>query len=169
MSGAEVVVGLALGVLPLIVSTIEHYQGIGAKFQRYRRFTSEAQRLKRALHTQETIYRNEVHFLLSLAVCSADVSGMMMNVDDERWADDQVGARIAKRMGPSLSSCAETIEAIEASLGKIGAVHEGCQEVVDMNTEVSMKQIVFPGIRSRGHLCVYRNLAGVTRGMPSNM
>src|ERR1700737_2833197 len=46
MSGAETVIGLVLGVLPLFVSTAEHYDNVFRPFKRYKRFSKELKKFQ---------------------------------------------------------------------------------------------------------------------------
>jgi hypothetical protein len=67
MSGAGTDVGLVLGILPLLISTAEHYDTILRLFKRYQKYAPELGRYRKQLGTQKTIFRTEcMPFLIAL-------------------------------------------------------------------------------------------------------
>ena len=58
MAGFEAV-GVVLGVLPLIVSAVEHYDDALKPIVRYRHFSSKSKQFHRELDTERTIFRTE--------------------------------------------------------------------------------------------------------------
>lgn len=68
MSGGEVVVGLVLGVLPLIIRAVESYEKIGDVLATYRKYAKAVHIFSIELSTQQTIFQNECIWLLAEVV-----------------------------------------------------------------------------------------------------
>lgn len=77
MSGVEVL-GLVLGILPLIISAIEHYEDILRPINRYRRFLTKAARFHDELETERTVFEAECQLLLGSAVADLEVAKSML-------------------------------------------------------------------------------------------
>lgn len=67
MSGVEAV-GLALGVLPMIIVAIEKYEKIGDLIGTYRKYSKAVGRFSTELAVQRVIFQNECVLLLSQVV-----------------------------------------------------------------------------------------------------
>lgn len=65
MSGGEAIVGLVLGVLPLIIRAVESYEKIGDVVATYRKCTKAVHIFSTELSTQKTIFQNECTLLLA--------------------------------------------------------------------------------------------------------
>lgn len=61
-------VGVALGVLPLIIEAIKSYEKIGDLILTYRRYSKEVRKLNTELAVQKAIFQNECVLLLSQVV-----------------------------------------------------------------------------------------------------
>lgn len=68
MSGAEVIVGLVLGVLPLIIKAAESYKIIGEVIATYRKYSKAVHIFGIELSTQRTIFQNECTLILAEVV-----------------------------------------------------------------------------------------------------
>lgn len=68
MSGAEVIVGLVLGVLPLIIRAAESYKKIGEVIATYRKYSKTVHIFNIELSTQRTIFQNECTLILAEVV-----------------------------------------------------------------------------------------------------
>ena len=71
-------IGIILGVLPLLISAVEHYDDVLRPFIRYRTFISKAQQLHDEVETERTIFRTECQLLLA-AVADQDVAIKMLH------------------------------------------------------------------------------------------
>ena len=78
MSGFEAA-GLALAILPLILSAAKHYDSVLCPFRRYTRFAKEAKTYSKELGIQRTIFRNECRNLLK-EVIDHDTASSMFNL-----------------------------------------------------------------------------------------
>lgn len=85
MSGIEGA-GLALAVLPLVLSAARGYDNVLSLFFRYKRFAKEAKRYSRELDIQRTIFRNECRNLLEEIVEHDAASGMLDSLTKETWS-----------------------------------------------------------------------------------
>ena len=76
MSGVEAA-GLALAILPLILSAAKGYDNVLGPFIRYKRFAKEAKRYSKELDVQRTIFRNECRNLLEEVIEHDAASSML--------------------------------------------------------------------------------------------
>jgi hypothetical protein len=67
MSGFEVV-GVALALMPLVISVAEDYNKVHGRFTRYRKFSAEAKEFQSLLKIQKTIFREECRLLICQVV-----------------------------------------------------------------------------------------------------
>ena len=82
--------GLILGVLPLLISTTEHFDDIAQPFRRYRRF-HDVKKFHGSLQTQKTIFRNFCELLLK-SVVNNDVAVTVLDrgIDASEELDRQL-------------------------------------------------------------------------------
>ena len=64
MAGVEAAAGLALAVLPLMISAADHYERCLRPFVRYRNFTKEADFFCWSFSVQKQIFKNQCLILL---------------------------------------------------------------------------------------------------------
>ena len=123
MAGVEAI-GLALGLLPLIISAFEHYDDVLRPFSRYRSFTSKAQRFIDELDTERTIFRTECQLLLAAVVGPKIAAEMLRNRHHSSWDDDDVRDRLIGQLGALGTACTSLISKIESKLCEIGKKSE---------------------------------------------
>jgi hypothetical protein len=115
MSGVEAV-GLVLGVLPLLISVLEHYEDVLRPFRRYIQFTSKAQRFCDELETERAIFHAECQLLLEVV---AEREGAMKMLDDfnhSLWRDAVLGEKLRQEFGSLGYPCTSTISRINDKL-----------------------------------------------------
>ena len=127
MSGAEV----ALAVLPLVISAIEHYKDCFRPLIRYRKFTSELDRFQRRLKIQKAIFRNQCRILLENAVHQDVASQMLEEHSHFLLCDAQTEKLLAKQLGSSREACVAVIELIDERLRGIEKESSRFQTIVD--------------------------------------
>lgn len=137
MSGAEVVVGLVLGVLPLIISTLEHYEDGLRPFTNYRNFTSKAQRIYDELQIERTIFRTECQLLLSTVAEREVVSKMLDEPNHPSWNDQEICQRFGHQLGSLGAACSSIVSKIEGKLDEIGQKCGEFSVVILLPKEVS--------------------------------
>ena len=137
MSGAEAVAGLVLGVLPLIISTLEHYEDGLRPFSSYRNFTSKAQRIYDELETERTIFRTECQLLLSTVAEREVVSKMLDEPNHPSWNDQEVCRRFGHQLGSLGAACSSIVSKIKEKLDDIGQKCAVFSAVILLPKEVS--------------------------------
>lgn len=120
MSGVEAAAGLFLGVLPLVISAIEHYDDMLRPFLSYRNFTSRAQKIYDELETERAIFCTECRLLLSTVAQRDIIPRMLDNPNHPSWNDQVVCQRFGYRLGSSGAACSSIICKIKVNLDDIG-------------------------------------------------
>lgn len=115
MSGFEVL-GVVLGVLPLLVSAAEHYEDICRPFVRYRDFHKGVQRFQSSLSTQRRIYLNS-SLLLLRHITDKDTATQILNSSAEM--NEELKEALANALGSSGEECMGIIQTINETLQKI--------------------------------------------------
>ncbi|CZR60754.1 uncharacterized protein PAC_10650 [Phialocephala subalpina] len=115
MSGAEAV-GLVLGILPLLISTAEHYRDVLKPFKRYQNFAPELEIYQLQLNNQKTIFHSECRWLLTALTDSQMATDMLRESTHPSWGDKELDEKCAQQLGDSGTCCKETIALIQAKL-----------------------------------------------------
>ncbi len=132
MSGFEMA-GLALAILPLLISTAEHYDDCFRPFLRYKRFSKEAKEFRQLLETQKTIFRGQCSFLLEHILEQRDVATGMLNASSHPlWSDPELEARIVQALGEQKNTCISLVELIKEQLQEIEAESQKIAELIDL-------------------------------------
>jgi hypothetical protein len=111
---AEAAIGLVLGILPLLISTAEHFDDIAQPFRRYRHFHDGVKKFHGSLQTQKTIFRNFCELLLK-SVVNNDVAVRVLDrgIDASEELDLQLSVALG---GNSAEACMRIVEEVEAIL-----------------------------------------------------
>ncbi|KAH7351163.1 hypothetical protein BKA65DRAFT_593973 [Rhexocercosporidium sp. MPI-PUGE-AT-0058] len=118
MSGFEVV-GVVLGVLPLLISAAEHYKDIFAPFRRLKRCAPELEMYQQQLKTQKTIFENHCESLLTALTSRQSAKEMLREKDHPSWHDDSLRTKIAEQLGNAREACEATVQMIAGKLKSI--------------------------------------------------
>ena len=139
MSGVEAAAGLALGVLPLLISAAEHYNDSLRPFTRYKSFAKEADRFQNLLGIQKTVFRNQCRILLE-EIVEHDVALSMLDgrsgVDHPSWSSVELEEQLARLLGESRNAYITTAEMIEERLRDIDAESQDLATAIDQDTRV---------------------------------
>jgi hypothetical protein len=119
MSGAETVIGLVLGVLPLLVSTAEHYDNVFRPFRRYKRFSKELKKFQQEFLGHRTVFHNECLLLLSTFTGVDTASEMLREHDHPLRKDLDLNKKLSDQLGASRDACRATIGLIMEELDGI--------------------------------------------------
>ena len=119
MSGIEAA-GLALAILPLFISTIEHYDDILRPLSRYKNFTSKVQRFIDELETERTIYRTECQLLLATVAGNKTALDMLRDHRHTSWNNAVIRTRLVGQLGDLGATCGALISRINDKLLEIG-------------------------------------------------
>lgn len=118
-SGVEVL-GIVLGVLPLLTSALEHYEEALRPIKTYRGFTSKAQQFCDQLETQRTIFRAECELLLSAVTDSTTAREMLNDPNHEKWKSEAIRTLFGRRVGSLGAACFLVISNMNQKLDEIG-------------------------------------------------
>ena len=128
--------GLFLGVLPLLISAIEHYDDVLQPFTRYRNFTSKAQQLHDEIETERIIVRTECQLLLGAATSRDTALQMLHNPQHPSWDDQAFRRNFDLRLGSLGTTGAMLISKIESKLDEISRESQGFDTVVSETQRV---------------------------------
>lgn len=136
MSGIEGA-GLALAILPLVLSAAKGYDNVLDPFFRYKRFAKEAKRYSRELDIQRTIFRNECRNLLEEIIEHDAASSMLGSLTKETWSNHRLEDRLVQQLGESKQACVSIIELIEERLQDIEGENIDFSAIVEQERQVS--------------------------------
>ena len=140
MSGVEAIAGLALGILPLLISAAEHYDDCLRPFIRYKNFAKEADRFGHLLGIQKTIFRNQCRLLLE-EIIEHDVASSMLSRPSganhhPSWSDIDLEEQISQLLGDSRDACITAVEMIEERLRDIKGESQDLETTIDQDSRV---------------------------------
>ena len=135
MSGIETV-ALVLGVLPLLVSAVEHYEDCFRPFLRYKTFAIEANRYQKQLKIQKTIFRNECRILLENVIEHDVVIKMLDKKGHPLWRDEDTEKALSEQLGSSSEACRATVLLIEERLIEVSKESQNLDVIVDQEKDV---------------------------------
>lgn len=135
MSGIEPA-GLALAVLPLVLSATKSYNDVLGAFLRYKRFGKEAKTYSRELDVQRTIFRNVCRSLLEEIIEHNAASSMLEVLTEETWSNRQLDVGLAEQLGESKQACLTKIGLIEEQLQDIESENEEFCAIVEQERQV---------------------------------
>jgi hypothetical protein len=117
MSGLEVV-GVVLGVIPLVISTLEQYAKVAETVNRVRRAAQEFRIVARKLQAERVIFRNALTNLLNecTAIGPRTLELLLISVSHDAWKEPDVEAALTKRLGESMKSYHEHVLSISTAL-----------------------------------------------------
>ncbi|CAF9930721.1 hypothetical protein IMSHALPRED_008261 [Imshaugia aleurites] len=138
MSGVEAVAGLALGILPLLISAAEHYDDTLRPFERYKNFAKEADRFQGQLGIQKVIFRNQCRILLEEIIEHDVASSMLYGLSGPThpsWSDVELEEQLSQLLGESRDACVTTVEMIEQRLGDIDGESQDLATTIHQDSE----------------------------------
>ncbi|KAI9783592.1 MAG: hypothetical protein M1816_001343 [Peltula sp. TS41687] len=109
------VAGVVLGIFPLLVTAVEHYDEILRPLETYRHFPSKLKLVQRQLKTQKAIFQNQSYLLVSRLTSKDDANRFF----DRRssWQNNpHIDIELATRLSRSAEACKDLIRAIEDHL-----------------------------------------------------
>lgn len=109
--------GIALAVLPLIVTVIEDYKAAIQPFITFSHYRKLAREFGGSLKTQQAIFENSCLHLL----CSATEDGpvMLENPGHRLWQDSELDRKLSVALKDSLEDCILVIKSIKNVLDEI--------------------------------------------------
>lgn len=135
MSGFEVA-GLALAILPVLMSCAKQYNSCLRCFGRYKSFTKEARNYTKDIEIQRTIFRNECRNLLEEVVDHDAAASMLNMLDQEAWASKKLDEQLVQMLGESLQACITIIGRIEEQLQDLSKESKGFTSIIEQEKKV---------------------------------
>jgi hypothetical protein len=136
MSGLEIV-GLAFGILPVLIEVIKSYSTISRKIHTLRHYSKEVRSISEQLKIHNGIFLNEVRLLLRSTEEEKEVERMLNEADDRRWKDRTLNEKIAAVLGESFDLCRGIIEATKDIIDAMGVDMARFDEILKQKTKVS--------------------------------
>ena len=116
LSAMVEVAGLVFGVLPLLVSAVEHYEDCWRPFERYRRFGDTLDAFQQKLKMQKVVFHNELRILLE-KVLERDIANKMLKDSlHVNWSKHDVEEQLNQQLDSSRDACIDIIEQIREQL-----------------------------------------------------
>lgn len=137
------VAGVALAVLPVLMSAAQHYNSCLDPLRRYRRFAKEAQAYCKEIDIQRAIFRNECRNLLEEVVDHVTASGMLDTITPENtaWVDKNLDDQLVQRLGESVTACLDVVGLLEEHLQSVVADSETFRSIVEQEKRLTPKTI----------------------------
>ena len=136
MSGVDVAAGLALAVLPLIISAAEHYDDCLRPFLRYKRIVKEADCFRQLLKIQKTIFRNHCKKLLQ-ELADQDVASRLLNgAGHPLCSNKHIEERLVHLLGDSREGCVTIMQMIEEQLREVQAESQKLWSIIESERQV---------------------------------
>ncbi len=118
MSGLEVA-GVALAIVPILLSAAEHYDDVHRPLARLFKFSREVNRYCKRLKTHSTIFREECRLLLGHVVRDEEVIQMLKASSHPLWKDEDVERGLVELLSTSREACINTIDVVKNVLEEI--------------------------------------------------
>ncbi|KAI9810423.1 MAG: hypothetical protein M1832_001350 [Thelocarpon impressellum] len=112
------VASVVLGVLPLVVAAVEHYDAVARPFYRFRNFASEVKAFQGRLRTQKAIFREACRALLLAHIPDASLVKKLLE-GDAVAGEPEVDEAFARSLGESADTYKGVIKSIEDQLSKV--------------------------------------------------
>ena len=142
MSGVETAAGLALAILPLLLSAAEHYEDCFRPFLRYKRFAKEADYFRRQFSVQKVIFKNQCRFLLEKVV-DHDVAASILDGESiPSQSVKQLERNLNELLGQSKEPCVAIIEMIKAKLSDIESESQELGTTIEHERQASLTPTV---------------------------
>lgn len=152
MSGLEIA-GVALAVIPILISATEHYDDVHRPLVRLFKFSKEVKRYRTQFKTHSTIFREECRILLGHVVRDDEAVQMLNLPSHPLWRDADIDSGLVNLLSTSREACISTIVTIRTVLEEIeGEVNELCAVASESPEEVSASFILVLNIPSL-HFC----------------
>lgn len=135
MSGFEVA-GLALAVLPVLMSAAQTYNNCVGPFHRYRKFAKEAHDYCEELEIQRTIFRDLCRNFLEELIDHDTANCMLKKLDQQTWADEKLDEQLVQLLGESLDRCKGVVGLIGNRLQDISGESLNFGSIVDQEKKV---------------------------------
>ena len=135
MSGIEAA-GLALTILPLMVSALQHYEDCFRPFLRYKRFAKEADVFRKLFSVQKAIFRNQCAILLQELVEHDAALAILNGARHLSDFDDDLERRLNELLGESKEPCVAIMNAIHDKLSDMESESQQLEITIQQERQV---------------------------------
>lgn len=118
MSGFEVL-GVILGVLPLVISALEHYEESVGVIHRYYYYKKEIRRLVLIIRTEQVELKNTCEQLLTDIVPVHQMEELLKDPRSTSWESPEVTRRLKARLRDSYEVYMERLKEMNAALKEL--------------------------------------------------
>ena len=110
MSGFEIV-GLILGLVPVVTGSIEHY--------RSRNDMRDMRQLERGFKTQKNIFENTAEELFSPFLSDVQLARLLEDPNNTLWHDANLSAKLEEHLGGDYQSFKEIVEDVKMMIDEL--------------------------------------------------
>jgi hypothetical protein len=110
MSGFEVV-GVILGVLPILIETVKAYSSVYSSLRTFRHYSKEVKTIQIQFSVHHGIFINECRLLLCMIEDEHGAKEMLDDTTDPRWNSKELNDRLSGILKDNLQLCRSIIEA----------------------------------------------------------
>lgn len=111
MSGIEIA-GIVLGAIPLIISALEHYEGMISPAKAWLDFHGELARAIRGLGVQHTSFELSMEVLLRPITTEEELHDMLANTASKLWKDPDIDRELRRHLGRAYAPYMDTVKDI---------------------------------------------------------
>lgn len=134
MTGVEIALG-TLGILPLIISTAEHYDDCFRPFRRYRKFATEVDHFQDRFKIQKAIFRNQCRLLLNNVTSQNVTPSMLGDPGHPLWTDRNIDPQLAEYLEDS-DACITVVNMINKILKGVEKESQNLETIVNEHQDV---------------------------------
>ncbi len=125
MSGIEIV-GLVLGAVPLVISSLEHYEEGIPHFRDYRHVSSQLKATEEQLRFQQSILQDTLWLQLSQVLSEPEIRELLSDPRSPKWQAQKVESGLKESLGAGydvfmvlISRLFDTVSSLERTLQNI--------------------------------------------------
>ena len=111
--------GIALSVLPVVVSVIEHFKDCSRLVSVIRAHEIHLRRFRLKLKTQEVLFRHQCSLMLQRLVGSTVAQDMLSNKEHQAWTDQSLDHKLGVNLQTFKQPCIDTIKEAETLLKEL--------------------------------------------------
>lgn len=128
---------LALAIVPLIISAVEHYSEVSTAISRFRHFSDEVDIFFAELHLQCGIFRTAVQLLLASAVGDEQAARMLHDETHLGWKDPDLDLLISQRFSDCAASVIACMKLVHRHIESLQDVSETFKDAIEEVDRVS--------------------------------
>ena len=132
--------GLLFSLIPLLVSTAEHYGDIIRPFHRWRNVSAEVRRFQQRLMVQKAIYETECHLLLWSVTNREEAIAVLNNRGDMLGNTQWITTALEHRFGRSAEAYLAVVEQIQIILNQIDVESQELEHMVDSHKNKKVRE-----------------------------